>query len=36
MIILDINIDLVQYALDNNYEHWWSINKGTHYEFYYE
>lgn len=35
MIILDINIDPQQYAIDNGYEHWWCINKVTHYEFYY-
>jgi hypothetical protein len=34
MIQLDITIDPHQYAEENNYTHWWVVNKGTHYEFY--
>jgi hypothetical protein len=34
MIELDITIDPHKHAVDNGYEHWWVINKGTYYEFY--
>jgi hypothetical protein len=36
MKILDITTDPHKYADDNNYSHWWVINKETHYEFYWE
>jgi len=34
MMELDITIDPHKYASDNGYTHWWVINKGGYYEFY--